>query len=84
MRAQRMRRRYCAVVGNAPDPNGGLPDIRYAQVWADGDWQATENRNRKLLEKSTGSRSVSRPPVMMAKLVGRPPVRFGDARPHRW
>ena len=42
---------HCAVVGDAPDPNGGLPDIRYAQVWADGDWQGTENRNRKLLEK---------------------------------
>jgi hypothetical protein len=40
-----------AVVGDAPDPNGGLPDIRYTQVWADGDWQATENRNRKFLEK---------------------------------
>ena len=39
------------MVGDAPDPNGGLPDIRYAQVWANGDWQATESRNRKLLEK---------------------------------
>jgi hypothetical protein len=40
-----------AVVGDAPNPNGGLPTIPYAKVWADGDWQATENRNRKLLEK---------------------------------
>jgi hypothetical protein len=44
-------RYHCAVVGDAPNPNGGLPDIPYARVWADGDWQATENRNRKLLEK---------------------------------
>ena len=42
---------HCAVVGDAPDPNGGLPDIPYVRVWADGDWQAIENRNRKLLEK---------------------------------
>jgi hypothetical protein len=42
---------HCAVVGDAPDPNGGLPDIPCAKAWADGDWQATENRNRKLLEK---------------------------------
>ena len=40
---------HCAVVSDAP--NGGLPDILYAKVWADGDWQATETRNRKLLEK---------------------------------
>jgi hypothetical protein len=40
---------HCAVVSDSP--NGGLPDIPYAKVWADGDWQATENRNRKLLEK---------------------------------
>jgi hypothetical protein len=38
-----------AVVSDAPD--GGLPDVPYVRVWADGDWQATENRNRKLLEK---------------------------------
>jgi hypothetical protein len=44
-------RYHCAIVGDAPNPNGGLSDIRYMQVWADGDWQATENRNRKLLEK---------------------------------
>ena len=42
---------HCAVVGDAPDPNGGLPDIPYVRVCADGDWQGTENRNRKLLEK---------------------------------
>jgi hypothetical protein len=42
---------HCAVVGDAPDPNGGLPDIPYVRVWADGDWQGIENRNRKLLEK---------------------------------
>jgi hypothetical protein len=42
---------HCAVVGDAPDPNGGLPNIPYVRVWADGDWQGTENRNRKLLEK---------------------------------
>jgi hypothetical protein len=38
-----------AVVGDAKD--GGLPDIPYAKVWAGGDWEGTENRNRKLLEK---------------------------------
>ena len=40
---------HCAVVSDAPD--GGLPDIPYAKVWADGDWQGFENRNRELLEK---------------------------------
>jgi hypothetical protein len=40
---------HCAIVSDAPD--GGLPDIPYARVWADGAWQAAEGRNRKLLEK---------------------------------
>jgi hypothetical protein len=40
---------HCAIVSDAP--NGGLPNIPYAKVWADGDWEATENKNRKLLEK---------------------------------
>jgi hypothetical protein len=40
---------HCAVVPGAPD--GGLPDIPSAKVWADGDWEGSEKRNRKLLEK---------------------------------
>ena len=60
---------HCAVVGDAPDPNGGLPDIRYAQVWADGDWQSTENRNRKLLEKHL-ARATDQAPAPVAPAMG--------------
>jgi hypothetical protein len=56
---------HCAVVGDAPNPNGGLPDIRYAQVWADGDWQGTENRNRKLLGKHL-ARGADKAPAPVA------------------
>jgi hypothetical protein len=59
----------CAVVGDAPDPNGGLPDIRYAQVWAGGDWQATENRNRKLLEKHAAKLADKAPPPVASAMA---------------
>ena len=56
---------HCAVVSDAPD--GGLPDIILCtKVWADGDWQATENRNRKLLEKHTARLKVK--PATSAEL----------------
>jgi hypothetical protein len=61
-----------AVVGDAPDPNGGLPTIPYAKVWADGDWQATENRNRKLLEKHFARLRVAAedrtPPILVTAI----------------
>ena len=56
---------HCAVGGDAPDPNGGLPDIPYVRVWADGDWQGTENRNRKLLEKHL-ARAADKAPAPVA------------------
>jgi hypothetical protein len=59
---------HCAVVGDAPDPNGGLPDIPYARVWADGDWQGTENRNRKLLEKHL-ARAADKAPARAASSI---------------
>ena len=57
---------HCAVVSDAP--NGGLPDTPCAKVWADDDWQATENRNRKLLEKHF-ARSADDAPVPIASAV---------------
>jgi hypothetical protein len=57
-----------AVVGDAPDPNGGLPDIPYVRVWADGDWQGTENRNRKLLEKHL-ARAADKAPAPAASPI---------------
>jgi hypothetical protein len=38
---------HCAAVSDAP--NGGLPDILFAAVWANGDWEKTEARNRARL-----------------------------------
>jgi hypothetical protein len=43
---------HCAVVSDAP--NGGLPDIRHAAVWANGDWQKTEACNLAKSEKDSG------------------------------
>jgi hypothetical protein len=60
---------HCAVVGDAPDPNGGLPDIPYVRVWADGDWRGTENRNRKLLEKHT-AKLADKAPAPTASATG--------------
>ena len=60
---------HCAVVGDAPDPNGGLPDIPYVRVWADGDWQGTENRNRKLREKHL-ARAADEAPAPVAPAMG--------------
>jgi hypothetical protein len=62
-------RYHCAVVGDAPDPNGGLPDIPYVRVWADGDWQGTENRNRKLLEKHTAKLADKAPAPVAPAMV---------------
>src|ERR1700723_2941426 len=59
-----------AVVGDAPNPNGGLPDIPYVRVWADGDWQSTENRNQKLLQKHL-ARAADKAPAPAAPAMGK-------------
>ena len=39
------------------------------QVWADGDWQGTENRNRKLLEKHLARETDKAPPPVAPAMV---------------